>query len=373
MDRICTIIAINYLPQAMALLESTRKIYPEIPFFVLVIDTEIKDIPALASATVLIPSDLDIPPAWLAQMKVYYDKMELATSLKPFLLQTLLTDVISSVTFLDPDILVFSELTEAFQAARNFGIALTPHRLTPSNAPDGGLSEIEFLKYGIFNLGFISVGQGAQTMLSWWGERLRWYCTKFPNDSVFTDQKWMNFIPAFFSHKVIFHPGYNFAPWNIDERPLSLQNDLYFAGEKELVFIHFSQMSGALALGKKTNSWEPQQVMKNDHKHSYELIQAITHDYSKKLVLHRKQVIEFQHSHKSGPKFSYHQKKKMISIAKASNSPDSFRNLQSNNVRKSTQIRSKLACMLEKSSALNGFRDGFVQDLIKFKSLRRNG
>ena len=72
----------------MALLESTRKIYPDIPFFVLIIDSNTKDIPALASSIVLLPSDLDMPPLWIEQMKMYYDNMELATSLKPFLLKT---------------------------------------------------------------------------------------------------------------------------------------------------------------------------------------------------------------------------------------------------------------------------------------------
>jgi hypothetical protein len=371
MDKICTIIALNYLPQVMALLESTRKIYPDIPFFVLIIDSDTKDIPALASSIVLLPSDLDMPPLWIEQMKMYYDTMELATSLKPFLLKTLLTDGISTVTFLDPDILLFDELTEAFNSARDFGIALTPHRLTPASSLDAGLDEIAFLKYGIFNLGFISVGHSSKPMLLWWCERLRWYCTKFPNDPVFTDQKWMDFVPAFFKHKVIYNPGYNLAPWNIDERPLSLQNGSYFAGDKKLVFIHFSQMSGALAAGKLTNSWKNQKNLIDRANESLELINSITREYSNKLVENGNKVIKIQLAHGSNIKVSYHQKKRLISKIKHADFSNSFQNQNVLNEKNTMKIWSKVTCALEKSSALNGFRDGLKLDTKKFIKLLR--
>jgi len=353
----------------MALLESTRKIYPHIPFFVLIIDSDTKDIPALASSIVLLPSDLDMPPVWIEQMKMYYDSMELATSLKPFLLKTLLTDEVSTVTFLDPDILLFDELTEAFDAARDFGIALTPHRLTPSSSLDAGLDEIAFLKYGIFNLGFISVGHTSKPMLLWWGERLRWYCTKFPNDSVFTDQKWMNFVPAFFTHKIILHPGYNFAPWNIDERPLSLQDGSYFAGGKRLVFIHFSQMSGALAAGKQADNWGTQKNVNHETDESLELISSITREYSNKLVNNGENVIKIQKVHRPNVKLSYHQKMSINSKIKEADFSNSSRSQQFLNRGIMFKTYSKISCALEKSSALNGFRDGLKLDIGKFVTL----
>jgi len=227
MDRLCTIIALNYLPQAMALLDSTQKIYPNIDFFILITDAKSRDQKGLECATVLLPEDLEIPADWLGDMRAYYDPVELATSFKPFLLKTLLSDGVSTATFLDPDILVFSELSEGMSAARRTGIAITPHRLTPMNVVDSHFSELSFLQYGIFNLGYIAVGQKALPMLRWWSERLRWYCTRYPDDVVFTDQKWINFVPAFYDHTVIRNPGYNFAPWNIDERPLSKVNGVF--------------------------------------------------------------------------------------------------------------------------------------------------
>ena len=216
MNRLCTIIAQNYLPQAMALLESARKIYPDIEFYVLITDAISSSQPLLEGARVLLPTDLDIEPEWLSDMQSYYDPVEFATSLKPFLLNTLLTSGVATVTFLDPDILLFSELTQGFEAAKKSGIALSPHRLTPSEIQGKNFGELSFLKYGVFNLGYISVGQSGRPMLEWWGDRLRWFCTRFPDDVIFTDQKWMDLVPALFSLSVIRAFGYDFAPWNIN-------------------------------------------------------------------------------------------------------------------------------------------------------------
>lgn len=366
MNRFCTIIAMNYLPQAMALLESTRKVYPEEEFYVLIIDGTLKNVSYLPTAQILLAEDLDIPSHWLSQMRTYYDAMELATSLKPFLLSTLLIDEIETVTYLDPDILLFGELKEGIDIARQFGIALTPHRLSPSNILETSFSELEFLKYGIFNLGYISVGQSSKDMLSWWGSRLRWYCTKFPNDPSFTDQKWINFVPALFSFGIVKSKGYNLASWNLDERQLTLIDGRYFAGSDSLSFIHFAQMSGVLAKGGKSNHWEDSLDSNPESLNSLQLISEITNNYSKQLV-------NFSTTIQCGDtlviqdhKLSYHHKKWLIkkSISEA-------RHLKNTPQRPRYQTRKsfRFGFLLEKSSAINGFRDGLADDIVKIWSL----
>ena len=367
MDRICTIVALNYLPQAMALLESTRKLYPDIEFFVLIIDAKSNELPYLHTATILVPEDLDIETLWLAQMRSYYDAMELATSLKPFLLETLLVKGVSSVTFLDPDILLYAELSEGMTAAKEFGIALTPHRLTPAHIANSDFTELAFLQFGIFNLGYIAVGQKSKPMLSWWGERLRWFCTKYPKDPVFTDQKWLNFVPAFFEHKIIQNPGYNFASWNINERPLSGQdNELCINGHK-LVFIHFSQMSGLLMRGKSVDHWEKSLTNVPNSSKSLEIVSELTHQYSKTLVANRKMITEYESFSKFYLQSSFHSKRKLIaknmndtSLVRLHNNPAlHFISTRKNFVR--------ITLLLEKSASLNGLRDGLLQDYQKIR------
>jgi len=367
MDRICTIIALNYLPQAMALLESTRRIYPDIEFFVLIIDAESNELPYLPTATILLPDDLDILPLWLEQMRSYYDAMELATSLKPFLLQTLLEEGVSSVTFLDPDVLLYSKLTEGMNSAREFGIALTPHRLTPASLENKDLSELSFLQFGIFNLGYIAVGHKSKPMLAWWGERLRGYCTKYPSDSVFTDQKWINFVPAFFEHKVIKNPGYNFASWNINERPLYERGNKLFINDYEMVFIHFSQMSGALSQGKSIDHWEKSLRNVSDSSKSLDIISRLTKEYSDQLVTHGNVIADLQSFSRFQVQLSYHSKRKLI----AKNMDGSgvvmlYKNKVVNYIF-TRKFFVRATVILEKSSSLNGLRDGLLQDLKKTK------
>ena len=360
----------NYLPQAMALLESSRKVYPDVDFYVLIIDGTSKEVPHLPTAHILLPEDLIIAPEWLVQMRSYYDEMELATSLKPFLLKTLLDYDIETVTYLDPDILLFGELTEGINVARDFGIALTPHRLTPSNILEPSFSELDFLRYGIFNLGYIAVGQSSKEMLDWWGSRLRWYCTKFPNDPSFTDQKWINFVPALFNFGCVKSKGYNLASWNLDERPLSLSGESYLAGADALVFIHFAQMSGVLAAGKETDHWKLPLNSNDEQLTSLQIVKDITSGYSQKLVKNRMALEKVNTRETTGFGISGHRKRILITESVAEARDASEGSMKALKATRKVRFEDFFK-LLEKSSSLNGFRDGLVIDKTKFGKLIR--
>lgn len=371
MHRLCTIIALNYLPQAIVLVESTRDVYPEIEFYVLITDATQREYSNLPNAHVLLPEDLDISPDWLLEMRSYYDTVEFATSLKPFLLSTLLTDKVSTVTFLDPDILLISELTDSFEAAENLGIALTPIRLTPSDVNAENFSELSFLQYGIFNLGFIAVGHNGKPMLKWWGERLRWYSTRYPLDHVFTDQKWMNFVPALFPCQILRNPGYNYTQWNIDERPLNWVGKEIYAGNSRLVFIHFSQMSGVLAAGKKTKYWENALDDSPVSVSSLAIISKFTDDYSARLVALKKILSTDMNTRAPESNIQllgFHRRQKMISASiKASRS--GVENSNDKGAPKILKGRSSRSIrFLERSSIFNGLLWGWSVDFPKVVS-----
>jgi hypothetical protein len=373
MDRICTIVASNYLAQAKVLVESIRRIYPENEVYVLVIDGIPEDAQHIEKAKLVLPEDLDMPAGWLREMRSYYDAMELATSLKPFLLRWLLNDQISTVSYLDPDILLISEIKEGIDAARKYGIALTPHRLTPGSNFSLEKTELNFLKSGVFNLGYISVSTKSLPMLNWWGERLHFYCTKFPGYDVFTDQKWINLIPSFFEHSVIKNKGYNLASWNLDERTLQNVEGKIHAGDDLLVFIHFAQMSGKLSKGIETKNWRDS-IFEFDQKsmESLKIIEDITRNYSKDLVSQRS-LINSSISKDARLKISdlsYHKKRKVIDIT-INQSLNQFETQEpisdSNKIFKSNRIM----LILERSSALNGLRDGLKSDLNRLIAKRK--
>src|ERR1700759_4750447 len=124
---ICTIIARNYLAQARVLAHSFKRVHPDGNCAVLVIDDPAGYIdPAAEEFELLTIHDIGLPDA--ERMAAFYDVMELSTAVKPWLLRTLLDrDGVDSVSYLDPDIRVFSSLQKIEDEALKHGIVLTPH------------------------------------------------------------------------------------------------------------------------------------------------------------------------------------------------------------------------------------------------------
>ncbi len=238
--RIGTIVARNYLAQARVLGESLQRLDDRLALSVLVLD-DVDD--GTDDSTELFetvrPRDLDIEPREFVHMATIYDVTELATALKPWFLRRLLEsdDV---VCFLDPDIEVFSTLEEVETLARRHSIVLTPHTTRPM--PRDGLlpSEQTIRLAGVFNLGFIAVSRDAGEFLSWWSERLRRECRIAVEQGLFVDQRWIDFVPSYFDHAVLFDEGYNVAYWNMHEREIKLGADGYEVNGGPLRFMHYS-------------------------------------------------------------------------------------------------------------------------------------
>jgi hypothetical protein len=249
----CTIIASNYIPQYLVLKESLIRQDKNCELYVLITDISKKHENVLNFENAYFPEDLDLSEEDIKVMRSIYNRTEFATSLKPFLLSKILSTRNEPVMYLDPDIVVLNTLEEGFSEAAKTGIALTPHRITPDL--NFRINEINFLKYGVFNLGFIAVDKKAVDFLFWWQEKLKWECFNAPELGMYTDQKWINLVPAYFRYSKIDHPGYNLAFWNLNERKLSNQSDVIYANDKPLVFIHFSNLSTGSQFNKYRDLW----------------------------------------------------------------------------------------------------------------------
>ncbi len=237
----CTIVARNYLAFARVLATSLRKhAGGEVQVSVLVLDDEDGEVDCRAEPfDVVRPSDLDIAPREFHHMAAVYDILELATAVKPWLLQHLLSSS-DVVCYLDPDIEVFASLAAVGAAAQRHSIVLTPHATTPM--PRDGLipNEQTIRQAGVFNLGFIAVSRDADAFLEWWAVRLRRECRIAVEQGLFVDQRWVDFVPAYFENTVLVDPGYNVAYWNLYERDLKLGADGYEVNGQPLRFFHFS-------------------------------------------------------------------------------------------------------------------------------------
>jgi hypothetical protein len=172
---------------------------------------------------------------------------------------------------------------------------------------------------------------------------------------------------------VIKNKGYNLASWNLDERTLQNVEGKIHAGDDLLVFIHFAQMSGKLSKGIETKNWRDS-IFEFDQKsmESLKIIEDITRNYSKDLVSQRS-LINSSISKDARLKISdlsYHKKRKVIDIT-INQSLNQFETQEpisdSNKIFKSNRIM----LILERSSALNGLRDGLKSDLNRLIAKRK--
>ncbi len=240
---ICTIIAKNYLAQARVLARSFNEVHPDGNCTVLVIDDPTGFIdPAEEQFELLTIHDIGLPDA--EQMAAIYDVMELSTAVKPWLLRTLLARPgVDSVSYLDPDIQVFSSLIKIEEEAKAHGIVLTPHFNKPLPRDGRQPAEEDILIAGSYNLGFIGLGAGntADELLDWWSERLEKDCVNDPANGHFVDQRWIDLAPSFWPDLFLLHEtNYNIAYWNLPTRTLEIDGDGYKVDGEPLRFFHFS-------------------------------------------------------------------------------------------------------------------------------------
>ena len=239
----CTIIARNYLPHARVLARSFRDHHPGGRFTTLVIDDRQREVSSEEPFEVLHLDELVTDTAELHVLAAYYDVMELATAVKPLLLGHLLGAGAATVAYLDPDIEVYSALDVVEHALADQSIALTPHTTVP--IPRDGLrpSEAEIMGSGIYNLGFIGVAPGSEPFLDWWWERLRRDAVVDLQRMLFTDQRWIDFVPSLFDHVLLKDPGLNVAYWNLHGRQVQQSPAGRTVNGEPLRFFHFSGYS----------------------------------------------------------------------------------------------------------------------------------
>ncbi|WP_267424373.1 MULTISPECIES: hypothetical protein [unclassified Curtobacterium] len=214
----CTVVAQNYLPQALALYESIQRIEPHKDLVILVVDGDRRDLeagrPGLRVATTEI---LGLSRRDVLELAAIYDVVEFSTSVKPLFFKALLQES-ERVAYLDPDMMVVSPLSELPALLDEHGIVLTPHFLEPIPSSVEHITEGHDLTVGIFNLGFCAVDRTALPFLDWWWGHLRRECLIYPLLGVFVDQKWVDVGATYYSAHALRHSGYNVGPWNLHER-----------------------------------------------------------------------------------------------------------------------------------------------------------
>lgn len=244
---VLTICSRNYLGQALTLRKSVLKHNPNFDFYLYLAD-DAGDI----SQPWIIPLSDTVIPDW--KTKAFkYDVIEFNTCIKPFCIESLFKMGYDQVLYIDPDIYLFDSLDCIVETLKEYSIMLTPHRIKMMEDIDGFVNDVAISQNGIFNLGFCAIKNDnvGNQIVKWWQKRLETYCYNEAREGLAVDQKWMDFIPAYFPKDTFISqdPGMNFAIWNINEREVSYQDgkalvNIKGSNEKySLKFFHFSGYS----------------------------------------------------------------------------------------------------------------------------------
>lgn len=252
---IFTICAKNYIGLCDVLHNSIKNYDSNFEFYIIVADelqlSELKqDCINILQAKDILSIDREV---WY-ETAFKYDLTEFCTFLKPYCFQYLF-DIkqADKIIYFDPDIFVFNSLKLIWDTLNRVDIFLTPHITTLQVDYTGDLKERNLLSSGLYNCGFIALRNSESTILFllWWAKRLLNYCYRNEAESLFTDQKWIDFVPSLFpqdKYLISFDLGYNIAPWNFYERKVFvLKNEFYVKNRLKdngksfkLIFAHFS-------------------------------------------------------------------------------------------------------------------------------------
>lgn len=238
-----TIVAQNYVGYALTLADSMKNSNPDVDFRIYFADgISAELLKVLETRGVKYHNALDLNPETFFKMAFYYEVTEYCTSIKPFIMKSLLSEGFDTVTYIDPDICVYQDLSgPVFSYLSTYSIFLTPHICYPIDDEFKPNEEIHLVS-GTYNLGFISIANNDETMrfIQWWSERCERNCFNEQTIGLFVDQKWINLVPGLFDGVYVSRDlGLNVAYWNMHERMYNQEtnkiNDKF-----NLTFFHFS-------------------------------------------------------------------------------------------------------------------------------------
>ncbi|UCB46440.1 MAG: hypothetical protein JSV25_03170, partial [Spirochaetota bacterium] len=172
-----------------------------------------------------------------------YNILEANTSIKPWMFEYVFKMGYDKVIYFDPDIYIYNSIEYIPNLLDQYFMILTPH-LTDFLNDEYLPGELEIIKAGSYNLGFIAIHRDAQLnkFLKWWQSKLVNSCYIAFGEGIFCDQKWMELAPSLFDNVYLLkNDGCNVAYWNLSHRKIKKNEfDEYYVNNEKLTFFHFS-------------------------------------------------------------------------------------------------------------------------------------
>lgn len=240
MNRYCTLFNSNYFIRGLQMIRSLQSMQRDAFVYVLALDDECeKLLQHLKLVNVKIIGLREIETPILLQKKSERTVTEYCWTLTPIFLRYIMQAfAVDAITYVDADLMFYSDPSKILQNMGEDLILLTPHRFTP---------EFDNTKRsGIFCVQFLCFKRHPKSLkaLDWWANKCIEWCYNRVEENKFGDQKYLDDWPVRFKRvHVCRHPGVGIAPWNIQQYQLKKEANrtiIFYHGQRIVpVFYHF--------------------------------------------------------------------------------------------------------------------------------------
>jgi hypothetical protein len=254
MHHFCTYFDSGYLARGLALYHSLERHVPQFKLHIFCLDDITYDIltrAEFAKTTLVRLVDLEafdrdmLATRGRRSQIEYYFTM---TSVLPKYLFEAFPDI-DAVTYIDADLLFFSDPEPIFEEIGDAPVGITPHRFTPANQ--------ELIRFGVYNVGWLTWRRDplAQECLDRYRNKSIEWCYDSVEDDRYADQKylddWTSRFPGVHS---IHHKGANLAPWNNGNYQFSMRRAQLRVDDDPLIFYHFHGLKSLYKLDPEQTS-----------------------------------------------------------------------------------------------------------------------
>jgi hypothetical protein len=236
---VVTVVARNTLAHARILAGGAARFAPDATFYAVLADEP--DAGAAEPFPVIPWTALAVPHE--ERWRFRYAQPDLCYAATPWAIAHLLDRGHDRVLFLKQETMIIGALAPLLAALGAASILLTPHLLAPLPGPGGRARELEVLLAGAYNVGVLGVAAGAtaRRFLTWWSERLARRCRREVGGGMHYEQRWIDFVPAFFPDVHIARdPGWNLGHWSLPERRVERDGERFMVDGAVLRIVRFS-------------------------------------------------------------------------------------------------------------------------------------
>jgi len=238
----CTLFDRNYVFKAVVLHRSLLRHCPSFHLTAFCFDDEAKrviDTLGLPHLSTVSLGELESFDAELLSVKPDRNPVEYMWTATPSLPLYMLDALpkLEEITYLDADLMFFSDPEPLFEQMGDASILITPHRFSAELAHHAinGIYNVQFLTFRRDNRGLEA--------LNWWHDRCIEWCYYRFEDGKLGDQKYLDDWPERFAGvHVSRDKGCGLAPWNITQHDVRETANGVYVDEDPLIFFHYHRV-----------------------------------------------------------------------------------------------------------------------------------